>query len=163
VPCAAWILKKGAPQPDLKLASMTTFSVALPHTKAVPVSALSVPCCLLVAVAFCVAIPVWIYLLCSTICRAFPVCQGRLAQLAVRKALSLKIDGSGPPWSIRIFPPGRLLRQSCGCLPCRTEKSILVLSFSLSFRGCTCYLSSFLARGHVSLCVAVVVLTYCRC
>ena len=48
--------KRGPPQPDFKLASGSTFSVALPHTEAVPVLALSVPCSLLVAVALCVAV-----------------------------------------------------------------------------------------------------------
>ena len=74
--------------------------------------------CLLVAVAFCVAEPVWIYLLCSIICRAFSVCQRCLAQSAERKALNLKIEDSSTPWSTGGFVSVRLLRQSCGCLPC---------------------------------------------
>ena len=52
--------KKGPRQLALKLASGSTFSVALPDTLAVPVLALSVPCFLLVAVALSVADPVWI-------------------------------------------------------------------------------------------------------
>ena len=109
---------------------MTTFSVALPHTKAVPVSALSVPCCLLVAAAFCVADPVWIYFLCSTICRAFPVCQGRLAQSVERKALVHRDFYA----SEALVPILRLL-----ALPHR--EVLLVLSCSFSFRGCTCVIS----------------------
>ena len=47
-PPAAEILQKGAPQPDVKLASIWIFFVALPHTGAVPgVSSLcSCPLCL---------------------------------------------------------------------------------------------------------------------
>ena len=84
--------KRGPPQPDLKLAPISTFSVASPHTEAVPVLALSVPCSLLLAIALCVADPVWIYLLCSRICKACPAYQGRLAQSVERKALNLKIE-----------------------------------------------------------------------
>ena len=82
-----------------------------------------------------------------------------LAQLVERKALNLGMRSSSPPRPIVPFPPVRLLRQSCGCLPCRTEKSILVPSFSLSLLcrcAYICYLSSFLARGiswsYLSLC-----------
>ena len=81
-----------------------------------------------------------------------------LAQLVERKALNLGMRSSSPPRPIVPFPPVRLLRQSCGCLPCRTEKSILVPSFSLSlsFVAVPIYYSSFLARGiswsYLSLC-----------
>ena len=42
-PWAAEILQRGAPQPDVKRAAIWFFSVPLPHTEAVPPSALSVP------------------------------------------------------------------------------------------------------------------------
>ena len=54
-PWAAEILERGAPQPDVKRAAIWFFSVPLPHTEAVPPSALSVPAlcaCRLVRVAF---------------------------------------------------------------------------------------------------------------
>ena len=59
-PWAAEILQKGAPQPDVKCAAIWFFSVPLPHTEAVPPSALSVPAlcaCRLVRVAFFSQIP----------------------------------------------------------------------------------------------------------
>ena len=75
-PWAAEILQKGAPQPDLKVASISTFSLASLDTEAVPVSALSVPGCLLVAVAFCACDPVWIYRFSSKSCRSIPCMPG---------------------------------------------------------------------------------------
>ena len=42
-PWAAEILQTGAPQPDVQLGSIWIFLVSLPHTEAVPLSALSVP------------------------------------------------------------------------------------------------------------------------
>ena len=59
-PWAAEILERGAPQPDVKRAAIWFFSVPLPHTEAVPPSALSVPAlcaCRLVRVAFFSQIP----------------------------------------------------------------------------------------------------------
>ena len=59
-PWAAEILERGAPQPDVKRATIWFFSVPLPRTEAVPPSALSVPAlcaCRLVRVAFFSQIP----------------------------------------------------------------------------------------------------------
>ena len=128
-------------------------------------SALSVPGCLLVAVAFCACDPVWIYRFSSKICRASPACQGRLALSADCKALNLKIAGSDPPWSTGAFPPVRLLRQSCGCLPCLSlaQRSTSCSLLLLLFRSCTYVISFHSWLMVMSLFfVAVVVLVHSR-
>ena len=136
--------KKGSCDLASNFAFGATFSAALPHRDAVPVLALSLFLLLLLAVALCAAVVVWICPLCSTICRAYLLSQVCLAQSVERKALNLKLDGS----TYCFFC------QSCGCCPCRAEKSVLVLSFSLSCPGCTYVISLFLlgSWSWLSLC-----------
>ena len=63
--------EKGSCDLASKFASTATFSAALPHRDAVPVLALSLFLLLLLSVALCAAVVVWIYPLCSKICRAY--------------------------------------------------------------------------------------------
>ena len=112
--------------------------------------ALSLFLLLLLAVALCAAVVVWICPLCSTICRAYLLSQVCLAQSVERKALSSRVRHNA-------------FSANLAAAVLAAQRKVFLFSLSLSpFQAVHMLsLSSFLAHGHGSLCVAVVVLISC--
>ena len=112
-------------------ASGSTFSAALPHGDAVPVLALSVPSSACGRCSLCGSCCLEIPPFCSKICRAYPLCKGRLAQPVERKALNLNIGDSNLPWVCTDFSANEALVPILRLLSLPHRK-VFLFSLSLS-------------------------------